>query len=382
VGSIDAAPPAHDVFVSYSSHDKPVADAIVARLEEQGIRCWVAPRDVVPGAVWSESIVRAIESSKLMVVVFSGETNHSRQVLREVERAMANDIIVVPFRVESIEPSGAFAYYLASEHWLDAMTPPLEAHIAQLIRVASGLLASAAPAPEPAAAAAETPAPPPPPATRPAPSATRPPPPAPSATRPPPPAHRTAPAPSPPRATARAPRRTAALAALRGLSARHRVLVPAAITAAAVVVSLVLLLLLLLPDDGTRRSEPPESARSVFDLEPGDCALAPDVYFGGLEDEVEVVACDSSHDVEVVLVDSLWSASADYPGDSEVASAARTACDAAFEDHVGASPTRSSLDTATWAPDAAGWDAGDREVACAAFDPAGPLDDPVEGSGL
>jgi hypothetical protein len=141
--------PAHDVFVSYSTGDKPVADAIVSRLEQAGIRCWVAPRDVIPGQVWAEAIIKAIETSRLMVVVLSGAANQSHQVIREVERAVAKDVVVIPFRIESVEPTGAMAYYLASEHWLDAMTPPLESHIAQLVRVAHVLLDSEATTPEP-----------------------------------------------------------------------------------------------------------------------------------------------------------------------------------------------------------------------------------------
>jgi hypothetical protein len=152
--------PAHDVFVSYSARDKPVADAIVSRLEQEGVRCWVAPRDVIPGTVWADAIVQGIDTSRLMVVVLSGEANESRQVIREVERAVANDVVVVPFRIESVEPTGAMAYYLASEHWLDAMTPPLESHIARLVTVAHALLETAPPSAgvAPAVAAPEPPA--------------------------------------------------------------------------------------------------------------------------------------------------------------------------------------------------------------------------------
>lgn len=132
--------PPHDVFVSYSTRDKPVADAIVSRLEQVGIRCWVAPRDVIPGMVWGEAIVEAIESSRLMVVILSGEANESRQVIHEVERAVANNVVVVPFRIDAIEPSRALSYYLASEHWLDAITPPLEFHIGELAEVARALV--------------------------------------------------------------------------------------------------------------------------------------------------------------------------------------------------------------------------------------------------
>jgi hypothetical protein len=123
---------AHDVFVSYSTKDKPVADAVVAGLESQGIRCWIAPRDVTPGTSWGDAIVNAIGASRIMVVVLSENSNHSRQVIREVERAVANEVIIIPFRIENIDPTGAMAYFLSTEHWLDALTPPLERHIEKL----------------------------------------------------------------------------------------------------------------------------------------------------------------------------------------------------------------------------------------------------------
>jgi formylglycine-generating enzyme required for sulfatase activity len=123
---------AHDVFVSYSNKDKPVADAVIAGLENKGIRCWVAPRDITPGSSWGQAIINAIESSRFMVIILSGNSNRSKQVVREVERAVANDVIIIPFRIENIDPTGAMAYFLSSEHWLDALTPPLEQHIEKL----------------------------------------------------------------------------------------------------------------------------------------------------------------------------------------------------------------------------------------------------------
>jgi hypothetical protein len=130
------------VFVSYSSYDKPVADAIVSRLEQAGIRCWVAPRDAIPGEFFGKSIVDAIETSRLMVMVLSGEANQSQHVLREVGYAVKSGVVVVPFRIETIEPTGAMAFYLGPEHWLDAMTPPLEVHIAHLVEVTQRILES------------------------------------------------------------------------------------------------------------------------------------------------------------------------------------------------------------------------------------------------
>ena len=45
------------VFISYSSKDKPVGDAACAVLEQRGFRCWIAPRDIVPGTEWGEAII-------------------------------------------------------------------------------------------------------------------------------------------------------------------------------------------------------------------------------------------------------------------------------------------------------------------------------------
>ncbi len=125
---------AHDVFLSYSSQDKPIADAVCAHLEQQGVRCWIAPRDVLPGEVWGRAIVEAIHQSPVMVVVFSASSNESPQVMREVERAVNKGLVIIPFRIEAITPSENMEYFLSSTHWLDAMTQPLEQHIDALVR--------------------------------------------------------------------------------------------------------------------------------------------------------------------------------------------------------------------------------------------------------
>ena len=151
---------AHDVFLSYSSKDKPVADAICASLEAKGVRVWVAPRDILPGMIWGESIIDAIGASRLMVVVFSANSNESNQVLREVERAVNKGIGIIPFRIEDVAPSKSMEYFLSSPHWLDAINPPLENYIGELVQTAQYLLGSKSAKPEagkPAAPAAAAP---------------------------------------------------------------------------------------------------------------------------------------------------------------------------------------------------------------------------------
>ena len=96
---------AHDVFISYSTEDKTVADAVCAILEGRGLRCWIAPRDIMPGADWGESIVRAIGESRLLLLVFSTNANRSKQIKREVEVAADSGVAIVPLRIEDIAPT-------------------------------------------------------------------------------------------------------------------------------------------------------------------------------------------------------------------------------------------------------------------------------------
>ena len=132
---------AHDAFISYSSKDKPTADAVCATLESRGIRCWIAPRDVLPGEEYAASIINAIHESRLLVLVFSSGANQSPQVLREVERAVSRGLPILPLRIENVSPSASMEYYISSQHWLDALTEPLERHLVHLADTVTLLLA-------------------------------------------------------------------------------------------------------------------------------------------------------------------------------------------------------------------------------------------------
>jgi hypothetical protein len=123
---------AHDIFLSHSRHDKLTADAVCNRLESAGIRCWIAPRDVAPGTDWTESILQAIGSCRVMVLVFSDHTNDSRHVRIEVAHAFKHELTIIPFRIHAAVPKGSLEYYLDAVHWLDALTQPLEQHLEAL----------------------------------------------------------------------------------------------------------------------------------------------------------------------------------------------------------------------------------------------------------
>jgi hypothetical protein len=120
---------AHDVFISYSTKNKSVADAVCAGLENAAISCWMAPRDVQPGRSFAGEITRAIHGSKAMVLIFSADSNNSEQILRELELAANAHLHIVQFRIEDVTPNDDLQYYLSTPHWFDATTVPLENHL-------------------------------------------------------------------------------------------------------------------------------------------------------------------------------------------------------------------------------------------------------------
>jgi TIR domain len=126
------------VFVSYSSTDAAVARSVCSRLEAGGFPCWIAPRDIRPGDNWGEAIIRGLDGSWLMVVVLSPSSNESRQVEREVSRAVDRAIHVVPLRTVEFRPHGALEYFLADYQWLDAF-PNLQDQLDVLAHVVGEL---------------------------------------------------------------------------------------------------------------------------------------------------------------------------------------------------------------------------------------------------
>jgi hypothetical protein len=131
---------AHDVFISHSAKDKVTGDAVCAMLESNGIRCWIAPRDVTPGMEWGECIIQAIRNARIMVLVFSAHANESPQIRREIERAVNHGVAILPLRIEDVQPGMALEYFIGNVHWLDALTPPLENHLKNLAGTVKVLL--------------------------------------------------------------------------------------------------------------------------------------------------------------------------------------------------------------------------------------------------
>lgn len=106
-------------FISYSSLDATVANEIVSELERNDIECFIAPRDIRTGHVYAEEIVFGMDTSQVVVLVLTENSNNSQHVLREIERAVSNKLPIISYRNEELKLIPAMEYFLMSTQWLD-----------------------------------------------------------------------------------------------------------------------------------------------------------------------------------------------------------------------------------------------------------------------
>lgn len=136
---------ARPVFISHASADKAMAEQVCQFLEDHSIPCWMAPRDVSPGAKYAEAIVNAIEGAAAMVLLFSEHASTSEHVLNEVERAVNHKTPIFPVKIDHAVPSQELAYFIARRHWLDTTVAPMNVLLAQLAEPLYSLTASQTP---------------------------------------------------------------------------------------------------------------------------------------------------------------------------------------------------------------------------------------------
>ena len=120
------------VFISHSSADKRLAELVCRSLEENGIPCWIAPRDIA-SSDWAGSIMHGLRDSEVFVVILSENSIPSPEVLKEVTEATRICRYLIPFKVDGGVLNDRLQYHLGPCHWLDAAAPPIEARVEELI---------------------------------------------------------------------------------------------------------------------------------------------------------------------------------------------------------------------------------------------------------
>ncbi|MBR5084277.1 MAG: TIR domain-containing protein [Prevotella sp.] len=134
----------HDIFISYSSKQKSIADGVCHYLEENGFKCWMAPRDIPDESEYGDMIEEVVRICKVVVLVFSetfpaSDGGQFDKDLNEIDIAFAEHKPILTFHIAESEVKGGFREMLNQMHWIDAY-PHYADRLPNLLKSISGLL--------------------------------------------------------------------------------------------------------------------------------------------------------------------------------------------------------------------------------------------------
>lgn len=104
----------NEIFISYKAEEFDYAKNVKIALEESGISCWMAPMSIKGGSSYASEIPKAIRSCKIFVLILSEKAQSSNWIPRELDQAINENKIVMPFMIENCTLKDEFAFYLSN----------------------------------------------------------------------------------------------------------------------------------------------------------------------------------------------------------------------------------------------------------------------------
>ncbi len=109
-----------DVFISYKAEEIDKATEVKLALEENGISCWMAPVSIPGGSSYAAEITQAIRGAKVFVLILSPKAQESKWVGKEVDMAINEGKLILPFMIEQCELLDDFRFYLTNVQYYEA----------------------------------------------------------------------------------------------------------------------------------------------------------------------------------------------------------------------------------------------------------------------
>lgn len=102
------------VFISYSTKEQSLANAMKKLLEKQGIQTWMAPGDIPVGNKYARVINQAIKDCSCFILMLSNNSQNSVWVAKEVERAVNYRKPILPIQIEDVVLNDEFELYIST----------------------------------------------------------------------------------------------------------------------------------------------------------------------------------------------------------------------------------------------------------------------------
>ena len=152
-----------EVFISYSREDASRVLELAGRLREAGVSLWIDQGGIDSASPWSEQIVNALDSAKVLLLMVSESAVHSHNVTKEVALVSERKGHILPVHLQRTLIPASLKYQLAGLQHVEYFDPAqadanLKAILRSLERIGVRLGVEAKP-PVMSASAAATPGP-------------------------------------------------------------------------------------------------------------------------------------------------------------------------------------------------------------------------------
>ncbi|MCY3415096.1 MAG: BspA family leucine-rich repeat surface protein [Candidatus Heimdallarchaeota archaeon] len=129
------APTAHsDVFISFSSKDKKVAEELYEKIRKAKQNAWISSLSIDLGQKYSRQILDAIDSCKIFIILISKHSTESRHVETELERGFSKGKDIMPIVLDDQPIPRDWEYFLTTSQWKEVHGMEKEHWMAEVIR--------------------------------------------------------------------------------------------------------------------------------------------------------------------------------------------------------------------------------------------------------
>ena len=108
------------VFISYSSKEYDKASSLRQVLVANGINCWMAPQSIPSGGDYSQEIPKAIKACDIFLLLLSEAAQASKWVPKELDNAINQGKIIIPFHADASNLNDAFNFMLSNVQRIEA----------------------------------------------------------------------------------------------------------------------------------------------------------------------------------------------------------------------------------------------------------------------
>lgn len=128
-----------EVFISYASKDRERILDLVDRLDAAGVSVWIDQMSIEGATMWSQEIVEAIDSCRVLILAISPNSSESENVVKEVALASERRKKILPVCLEMSGIPKSMEYQLAGIQRVEYFAGDEEAGLQAMIRALTKL---------------------------------------------------------------------------------------------------------------------------------------------------------------------------------------------------------------------------------------------------